>query len=238
MDSITGKICWSAAHRFSARSFRFINSFHRAVCCHPPWLTDASIVIFISNRESKPCFVEIPDLFGSCATLIIYHVNLERTPCAFVYPEPNPCTRRGPKLFRNSRGATCVSEHRGAASLTTARAGSATFVGIEPTPSDRWCSQMNEVDRSFAAGTTEPEFPRVDLNRWPTLSMPARRRADYLPICKGSVDFDRVSSPRLRREHLSCDAAPCAGAFVANGRRHCSRLRSSEQQAGYARPPT
>lgn len=51
------------------------------------------------------------------------------------------------------------------------------------------CPQTDKVDRSFSAGTTEPEFPLVDFNRRPALSMQARRRADNLPICKGSVDF-------------------------------------------------
>ena len=68
------------------------------------------------------------------------------------------------------------------------------------------CPQTDKVDRSFSTGTTKPALPFVDFNRQPALSIRTGRRADYLPNCKGSVDFDRVFSPRLRGEHLSCDA--------------------------------
>ena len=53
---------------------------------------------------------------------------------------------------------------------------------------NRWHPQMDKVDGSFGAGTTRPVFPRIDLNGQPELSIGAGRRAENLPLCKGSVD--------------------------------------------------
>ena len=167
----------------------------------------------------------------------------------------NCAPEESPKLFRNSRAATCTTEDRTAALFNhgsrTISSLSATFPSLELGPSDRWRSQTNKVEQVVCSRHDRACVSSVDFNRWPALSKKARRRADNIPVCKGSIDFhlprhalawnwrqteSRVISTSTRR-------APVLGRSTLREciRRHwtpalqpTAKLMS---KAGYARPP-